>query len=210
VWRGLVLVLVAACSFRTHEIERDAARLPGPDAPVDVPRILVDAGIDVPPDACSDSDNDGTCDSVDDWPCGVKPNAPSTTVTMKGNSGKTVVTLTSISAGGSQMLVTAAGAPFQLGFNYAITDTACTSACIDQVEIGYIPGGRIGCMFDGVVSRSNGVTGSISRTEVAPSTPGSYDLRANIGQNNSCGTTTSWWLNAPPDQTRTIAKVCVH
>ena len=65
-------------------------------------------------------------------------------------------------------------------------------------------------MFDGVVSRSNGVTGSISRTEVAPSTPGSYDLRANIGQGNSCGTQTAWWANVTPPDTRIIAKVCVH
>jgi len=42
-----------------------------------------------------------------------------------------------------------------------------------------------------------------------PAQPGAYDIRTNIGQNNSCGTTTSWWASSPGDG-RTIARVCVH
>ena len=201
------------CSFRPHAVESDAPTGPAIDARVDAPHLTVDAMIDgrpdAPPDACIDVDQDGICDSVDDWLCGTKPAAPSATVVMTGNSGATNITLTMISAGGSQFLDTTSGAAFQLGLHYDITDTACSSACRDQIEVGYAPGNRIGCVFDAVVSKTSGASGDVADTEHVPVATGVYDLRANIGQNNSCGTTTSWWPPGP-DDTRTIARVCVH
>jgi hypothetical protein len=219
VWRCLVLVLAVGCSFRPHAIDGDAPAPPMIDGRVDAPHDArldarpdapADARPDVPPDACVDVDHDGICDSVDDWLCGVKPAAPGDTVTMTGNNGATSITLTTISAGGSQLLDTTAGATFALSFHYDITDTACASACRDQIEVGYVPGTRIGCMFDAVVSKTNGASGDVSKNETAPTTAGVYDLRANIGQGNSCGTQTAWWANVTPPDTRTIAKVCVH
>jgi hypothetical protein len=211
VWRSAVLVLAVGCSFRAHAVDSDATV---PDARVDAPHDGMtdappDARPDAPPDACIDSDDDDICDDVDDWLCGEKPDAPGATVTMMGNNGATKITLTAITAGGGQFLDTTAGATFSLGFHYDITDTACSTACRDQIEVGYAPGNRIGCLFDAVVSKTNGATGNASHSETAPTMPGVYDLRANLGQNNSCGNTTSWWPPGP-DETRTIAKVCVH
>lgn len=207
-WRSVVLVCLVGCSFHPHALTEDASPLGSdarPDAPSDAAMLTVDA----PADACVDSDADGICDAVDTWPCGAAPTPPGAAVVMTGNGGQTSITLTTISAGGSQMLVVAPGASYQVSFHYDITDTACSVACRDQIEIGYVPGNRLKCMFDATVSEATGASGNTSTNLAAPTTPGSYDLRANIGQNNSCGTTTQWW-SSQPDDTRTLARLCVH
>jgi hypothetical protein len=73
---------------------------------------------------------------------------------------------------------------------------------------------RLACPFDGVVSNTNGAQGTIAaQSLIAPTTPGSYDVRINVGQNFSCtgGGATNWWPNgAAPPAALTIAKLCVH
>lgn len=210
-WRSLALMFVAGCSFHAHAIDGDAPAGPTVDGRVDAPHdtMMIDAAVDAPPDACSDSDGDGICDSVDDWPCGAKPTAPSTTVTMMGNGTATKMVETQISVNGAQMVVAAPGATIAVAFHYVVTDTACPSACIDQIEIGYVPGSRKGCVFDQTVSKTTGAMGDATTSLTAPMTAGAYDIRTNIGQNTSCGSTTSWWAGTP-DDTRTIARLCVH
>jgi len=209
VWRRAGLLLLVGCSFHTNAVLDDA---PGraidarPDAPHDATVVAIDAP---PPDACIDVDSDGICDDVDTWLCGVAPTAPATTVTMTGNSGQTNVQLTTIAVNGVQLVEAAPGASLAVSLHYAITDTACPQACIDQIEIGLVTGGRKGCLYDHAVSESTGAMGNAAKTLTAPTTPGTYDIRTNLGQNTSCGTTTSWW-NAEPDDTRTIARLCVH
>jgi len=169
---------------------------------------MVDAR-DAPPDACVDSDSDGICDDVDNFLCG-NPTPPGATVHMTGNNGDTDMVLTSIKANNAQMLNVAPGGSVVVSFHYAIKDQACSQACRDQIEVGWVPGGRSGCMFDAVVNAQTGVQGNTNpKTLTAPTAPGAYDIRANIGQNNSCGATTTWWSSTPGDS-RTLARVCVH
>lgn len=216
--RLAVFAALAACSFE-HGIPEaggngalDAS--PGVDAPmvVDAPETVApDAAIDAPP-PCTDDDDDGVCNDDDDWPCGEKPNQPSATMTMTGNNGKTSHTITMVDLEDSgRMAVASPQENLSLTFHYEITDTACPGNCVDQIEVGWSPGGRAGCVFDSAVSKQNGAEGNISVDIRAPSTPQVYDLRANIGQNYSCNYNgaNSWWGDAP-GAAQTIAKLCVH
>ena len=214
---------LVACSFE-HGIP-----VPGggnnPDAPVigepDAPVVVVDAPptvmpvdakpADAPP--CADSDTDGICDNVDDWPCGAKPTDPGTMMTMTGNSGATNIKLTQVNlATTGRYAVATTQQNISITFSYTITDTSCPGNCVDQIEIGWVAGGRSSCPFDNAVSKQNGASGNISTMIRTPTNPGSYDLRANIGQNYSCtyNGATGWWGGTTPSSTRTIARLCVH
>src|SRR4051812_42289538 len=110
---------------------------PGDDAPA-MPDAARDAArdarpLDAPPDACSDGDGDGVCDTVDDWPCGVAPQAPATTVVTSPGSA-TKATLTTISVAGSQVVVATPNQQLAVAFHFAIADTACPGNCVDQLE----------------------------------------------------------------------------
>jgi len=202
------VVAVGACSFRTHAAGDDGA-----GAAVDASHGTIDAARDaaaVSPDACADSDSDGICDAVDDWPCGAKPTSSGASVAI-AHGGATNASVTSISISGGQLIVVAPGAALPVQFHYAITDTACGGNCIDQLELGYVPGDRVECVFDQAVSKSSGATGNTSTSVNAPATAGSYDLRIGIGQNYSCtyGGASTWYYGQP-DSTQTLAKLCVH
>lgn len=216
VLRLAVLAALTACSFE-HGIPEAGAALdasPGVDAPMVVDAqgsVAADAAIDAPP-PCADDDQDGECNEDDDWPCGEEPSEPSATMVMTGNNGKTRHTITEVELDDSGRLAVASPQEnLSLELHYEITDTACPSNCVDQLEIGWSPGNRAGCVFDAPVSKQNGAKGDVSVTIRAPSTPGVYDLRANIGQNYSCNYNgaNNWWGGAP-GPTRTIAKLCVH
>lgn len=216
--RLAVIALLAACSFE-HGIPElgGSGDDPMQDAGVDAPMVLdaqavtADAPADAPP-PCADDDDDGVCNDDDDWPCGVKPAAPGPAMMMTGNNGKTRHTITLIDLDDTgQLAVADPQEVLSLAFHYEIKDTACPGNCVDQIEVGWSPGGRAGCVFDQGVSKQNGAEGNISVTIRAPSTPRVYDLRANIGQNYSCNHNgaNSWWGD-PPGASRTIAKLCVH
>lgn len=209
-WLAVAILGVAGCTFRSHATGADApSGSEPPPVAIDGAISIVDARPDAPPDACLDDDHDGICNAADDWPCGADPTAPAQTVMMTGNNGATKMTFTQISANGSQLVVIGPGQSIALSFHYVVTDTACSMACIDQIEIGYVPGGRVECGFDQAVPKQSGAIGDVTTTLPAPSQPGAYDIRTNIGQNTACGTTTQWWSSQPSD-TRTIARVCVH
>ncbi|MBV8756949.1 MAG: hypothetical protein JO257_06735 [Deltaproteobacteria bacterium] len=211
--RLAVLSVLAACSFqpRSAVVGQGDAPPGSPDGPHVDARPVDARPIDAPPpDACSDQDGDGVCDNVDDWPCGAKPaSPPSTVVTSPGS--QTTATLTQISANGSQLVVAAPNAAVSVSFHYAITDTACPGNCIDQLEVGWVPGGRAGCVFDQTVSQNNGASGTANGSFAAPGMRGVYDLRVAIGQNYSCTYMgASGWYHGQPASSTTIAKVCVH
>ena len=172
-----------------------------------------DTALDTPPAPCPDADGDGVCDAVDDWPCGARPTAPATTVTLTKNAGQTNITLSAIAmVGGPQLVVATPGQALTFGLHYAITDTACAS-CVDQIEVGFVPGNRTGCVFDAAVSSTTGASGDVTGAMVdAPATAGTYDFRAHIGQNYSCnfGGATGWWGGTPPGAAATLVKLCVH
>lgn len=212
----VVLLAVTGCSFEHGLLvpeKVDAPPRPTADAPV---VVAADAAIDAPKviadGPCPDADADGVCDSVDDWPCGAKPTAPSASVTWSGNNGATSTTVWNVNLDSAGMLAVAApGVNAPLTLSYNITDTACPASCIDQLEIGWVPGGRSACVFDGQVSKTSGETGTVNVTIRTPGTAGVYDLRVNLGQNYSCTYqgATGWW-GGTPSTSRTIAKLCVH
>lgn len=214
-------VVLAACSF-DHGIPVPGGGGNNPDAPVtspDAPVVVpVDATTVLPVDAkpadapCSDADADGVCDNVDDWPCGAKPTDPGTMMTMTGNSGATSMKLTQVNLDSTgRYAVAMPQENLSITFSYQISDTSCPGNCVDQVEIGWVSGGRSSCPYDAVVSKQNGASGNISTMIRTPTNPGVYDLRANIGQNFSCtyNGANSWW-GSTPGTNRTIAKLCVH
>lgn len=209
-WRSLLAMsCVAACSFQPAALAPPGGGAPAPgiDAarPIDAPPAI-DAA---PPDACTDVDGDGVCDSQDDWLCGANPTPPPSTVTITRGAG--VVTMTAISLGGAQVVTAAPSQMLPLSFHFAITDTSCPDDCIDQIEYGFEPGGRIGCGYDDDTSKEDGASGTVNRMVKAPGTPGIYELRTNLGQNYGCtykGAST-WWQGTPP-ATSDIALLCVH
>jgi len=195
-----------------------------PGAPTDATSSATDAtssATDAPPDAvpdappCPDADHDGICDAVDDWPCGPRPPAPSPTVVYAPDP-KVTLTVTSIQVGlGSQtqLAVVPAGAAVPYQFHFQLSDQSCMNNCIDQIELGLVPGARLGCTFDGQVNATTGINGSTLQTFVAPTAPGAYDLRVNFAQNFSCNYlgATNWFPNGtPPPATLTIATICVE
>lgn len=218
VMRLIVVWVLAGCSFDHGVLATGGAGSGSPDAAAvtqDAATTVVDATVVTPPmDAppCADDDGDGVCNTVDDWPCGAKPSAPGATVSFTNNNGQTQTTITATNVDGTGRL--AIGAPqeqLSLTFDYAIEDTACAGACIDQIEVGWVPGGRAGCVFDDQVPAQSGADGSINVMIRAPTTRAIYDLRVNLGQNYSCNYNgaNSWW-NGTPAATKTIAKLCVH
>lgn len=212
------LVALVGCSFE-HGVPVSSGGSdggPGADAaaPADTNGVMpIDAAIDaVTP--CPDDDTDGVCNNVDDWPCGAKPTAPSATLSWTRNSGATQVTITNVNLDGSGRLAVATpGETLSLTFDYAITDTACSGNCVDQLEIGWVPpGSRMMCVFDNAVSKTSGASGTVSTTVQARSNTQVYDLRIEMGQNYSCyyGGANGWWDGQAPGTNRTIAKLCVH
>lgn len=173
-------------------------------------------------DACIDSDHDGVCDSIE-WPCApMLPKAVQSQITMTANPSQsgdnqplTTFIIDGATVNGVTRLVAAHGAAATIALHYDIADTACADACEDQIEIGWVAGERSGCLVDEAINGN--VAASLSTNTVVqfPEAPGAYDLRVNIGQNFGCdrgppGTTPKGWWKHDPDDTQTIARVCVQ
>jgi hypothetical protein len=163
-----------------------------------------DLGVDAGPCASGpDSDGDGIVDACDDWPCGVRPTISATV------AGQGIQISAADLGGGGNAVVVAASSTVALTFSYTIDDTTCPS-CLDQIEIGLVPGNRLYCAYDANPPGS-GASGPSSWSVAAPPAPGRYDLRFNLGQNYTCtsGGATGWWGGAP-DASRTFAALCVR
>ena len=243
----LLTLATSACSFAPAGAnpgpEGDAA--PPSDTPPDTgPCVGPDSDNDGTVDACDpcpldnpdDPDGDGICTSVDtclagndladadgdtipdacdDWPCGAKPAAPATSVTwMTSNEN---VTLSAVDiAGQGQLVVATPGQSLAMTANYSIVDCQCTN-CIDQIEVGFIPGGKEACLYNGnpqgasMSGCSTPTTGTQTRSLTAPSTVGTvFQVRFNRGNDSSCQNNGAWWANVPPGDGNTVALVCVH
>lgn len=205
------------------DVPTDARCSSGPDRDFDG---VVDVCDPCPDDAMDDSDGDGVCDSMDacpgqndrsdadgdtvpdgcdDWPCGVRP-----TVTLPVTESEARITGLSLNGGGTTIVVDP-GATVMAAVDYAIADCGC-SGCIDQIEVGLVPGNRAFCAYDGNPPMCPAEsTGSRTRTITAPATPGRYDVRFTRAQDLGCnaGGRTDWWLGAPGDAT-TIGVICVR
>jgi len=223
--RFVVALALAGCGFEhgalgpggPHDGDIDTSGPQIIDAAIDA--RMVDAKIDAAPTQCPDDDGDAVCNSVDDWPCGAKPATPSATVQYTNNSGATVTTITQVNLNNTgRMAVVASGNNVSLTFRLQMTDTACGGNCRDQLEAGWIvaatnTGNRFTtCLFDAAVSKQNGLDTNLSFNVGTPTTPRAYDLRVNLGQNNSCGANgnNDWWpSNTVPPDARTIARLCI-
>ena len=212
-----MVLCVSGCGFSAPAsgVPDPDAILPDPDGSIGMP---IDAAADAAIDGaapCPDSDGDGICDAVDLWPCGPQPGAPGDPVTSDGVSGTNhlTMTLSGTSLGGTKLKVVTAGSTFTVSASYSILDCICTG-CIDQIQVGLVPGTTKKCIYDANPACSPATTGAGSVVLTAPATPGVYDVRFRVGQDYSCegnsGTTTGWWTNVAPAATATIARVCVH
>ena len=145
------------------------------------------------------------------WPCGTKPAAPPSMIHFTGNSGLTDVTFTNIQVKGGQLAVAAPGEVIGYSLHYKITDSACLIGCQTQIEVGFVPGRRLACPADVYIPRGETLEGEATGAVAVPTTPGSYDFRATIGQNFACnaGGVTNWY-NGEPDDSYTAARICVN
>lgn len=217
---SLVLAILTGCGFSAPSgVGSPVAD--GPATTGDGPPVVVDgatdagtdAAIDAPP--CPDGDSDGVCDALDLWPCGPQPQPPGDPVTSDSISGGNhlAMTLTGTTLGSGKLRAVAPGATFTVTASYSILDCICTG-CIDQIQVGLVPGTTKKCIYDANPSCSPASTGAGNVTLTAPSTPGVYDVRFRVGQDYSCtgnsGNNIGWWTNVAPDATTTVAKICVH
>lgn len=174
------------------------------DAAAEDAALPLDAG-----DPCSvgsDADGDGVSDACDDWPCGARPSVP-------GTVSAEHIEVSSVRLGDASDAVSTAvaarGSMLRVRFEYAIDDTGC-GGCIDQIEIGLVPGDRAFCAYDANPPGS-GARGSVDRMVRMPSSPGPVALRFNLGQNYGCehmGAST-WW-DAAPGESQTFAVICIE
>jgi hypothetical protein len=210
------VLLLTGCGFQPQaasEVHIDAP----PGVTVDAPKIYEDAPpakvyMDAPP-ACADDDEDGVCNTVDDWPCGAKPPAIATSITLTDNGGKTQFKLSSIGLDGQGTLVVANhGSNLRIQMGYSATDSACDD-CEDQLEVGWHPtGARLGCILDRDVPNDGDAHAStIDDTSfTAPTAHGTYELRIHIGQKNHCDDGGNVWYGGnEPGVDGVIAKLCV-
>ncbi len=222
--RHLLLLLVAGCGFQVGlggQQPPGDARGDGGSADVDAESVIdapIDGPIQIADAPCMDEDNDGVCNEMDTWPCGPLPQSPGSPVTFEEfNSGnRTAIVLSDTSLmGGTRLLTVAPGATFTVTASYSIVDCICPG-CIDQIQIGLVPGMRKECLYDANPPNpcQNPTTGTETRTLTAPTTPGVYDVRFRLGQDFDCdGNSNSnfgWWTNQAPPTTQTVARVCVH
>jgi hypothetical protein len=177
-----------------------------------------------PDDPGDDSDGDGSCDSMDrcpgsddrddgdddaipdgcdDWPCGTEP-------TVAASVSRDGVTIGGVEIGGSgRTAVVAGGAMVRVELEYEIEDCGCPG-CYDQIEVGWVPGPRLDCVYDDQPGCSAD-EGTAARLFRAPMSPGTYSLRFFRAQDWSCteGGRSDWWLGMP-DMRTTVGVICVE
>lgn len=192
-----MLLLLVGCRqiFGIHDPQREVADATETDAAFDANAI--DAGF-AGPDAALD--------------CTMLPALPPNVVTEHENGTATTLAIKDFGLGSSnyKYFVGAAGATVTAHFTYTFTDSSCATSCIDQIEIGYIPGDRVACPFDGAIT-STGTSGSATQMLTLPTTLGWTSVRLAIGQNFSCtfhGAHT-WYEGVPPAED-TVGYVCVQ
>lgn len=189
----------------------DPCPLDNPDDP-DGDGVCTTADLCTAGNDTDDADSDSVPDACDDWPCGAKPPSPGSTVMWVTPSEN--VTLSGIDvATQGQLIVATPGQVLAVTATFSIIDCQC-AGCIDQIEIGFIPGGKDTCLYSGNPAGNGNclipTVGAQTRNVTAPTTAGTYDLRFNRGNDNSCQANGVWWDNSPPGTGNTFAKLCVH
>jgi hypothetical protein len=120
------------------------------------------------------------------------------------------ITISAVSlAGGGNTITVKGTTSVSLSLNYSIVDKAC-SGCIDQIEIGLVPGSRIYCAYDANPPGS-GSSGTSTHAITAPKAPGMYYVRYALAQNYGCtyNGASNWYGGKEPGDAQTIAAICV-
>jgi hypothetical protein len=145
----------------------------------------------------------------------IQPPAPSATVTLDDVQGAEhdTITLSNVTLAGQVLAVVPAGAQLTLEADYSIFDCICPT-CSDQIQVGFVPGRKLACAYDGVPNQSSPcmtpVTDHATRTLPVPTTPGVYDLRFRLGQDLGCTSGGTWWTDTAPGPAQTVATICVQ
>jgi hypothetical protein len=198
----LALVALAACSFTP----------PGEGPPAGAGQG--DGGTGGGSDGgsgCRDDDQDGVCNELDDWPCGLKPDDPGDAFSRSEFFEGRWWGADEIAIGEVRRVIANRDQDYAVAFDWSIT-LYCGSGgapppmCKGQLEYGYGET-RAGCLFDADVPHLQARTGRAMTMLRAPTMPGVYELRLNAGKRSSCGTNS--WYGGNPGQDSTIAILCV-
>jgi hypothetical protein len=203
----LAVVALSACSFHTQQQGTDASDHPRdgtttePDGPV------------IPPDACSDKDQDGICDVVDAWPCGATQPSDPNNIILLHSQNSNVTGADFGGSGSSKVKVSTPGQswPFHYAWGLQVGCPNGSNSCRAQIEFGIAGVGRLGCLVDGTVQDNQFVFSlSDNATAMMPTMPGVYEMRAKIGlTSGGCGMTSNWFGGSEPDSSTTFAILCV-
>ena len=177
----------------------------GPGAP--------DADGDGVADACDacpgendtkDADGDSTPDGCDPCPLdGPNANVPNAV------TAHPEITISDATLGGGpgNVALVAPGSSVPIAFHWEIEDCTCPN-CIDQIEVGAVPGGPLFCAYDGNPPCGSSAQGNYAGSFFAPAQPGVYMVRIGLGQDYYCDLGTTWWQGVPGDD-RTLGAICV-
>jgi hypothetical protein len=197
--RLVLLALVAGCGFNPagENASDDDVAIDGSTATTDASNVSVDA---LP----------STIDANSTWPCGAAaPVVPA--VVMTGTDVAAVISNVSI-AGGGNTKVAQPGQQLNVTLTWSLVDADffCPT-CQDQIEVGLVPGGRNGCIYDANPPNDQLQTGVANVNVTAPTMSGVYALRFQIARDmfgcNGFGRT-GWWFSEPSAD-KTFGVICV-
>jgi hypothetical protein len=149
------------------------------------------------------------------WSCGIKPAAPAATVTHDKveNGQHEIIALSDTTVNGAAVIEVSPGTQLMISTQFSLVDCICPG-CIDQIEIGLVPGPRLACIYDANpqvdMPCETPTTGMALVSKTAPLTAGLYELRFGIGQDFGCMFHPSWWQGTIPTPDTTVAYVCVR
>jgi hypothetical protein len=170
---------------------------------------------------CPDRDMDKVCDADDNCPdkanadqadmdgdkAGDACDAPCVADPIAATISTSRATLSNIKVNGAgQMIEVMHDAPLEVTLDYNL------SACLPgeftlfhQLMVGFENQGTPSCMFSSVCAP---LSGSDQLQLTAPSTPGTYYLLYDVGQERSCAA--QWPTGSQPDTAHRIAAICVR
>jgi hypothetical protein len=154
------------------------------------------------------------CNSVDDWPCGAKPNAPGNfnVITFAFTLGDNNVQLQDQPR---TLYVTQPGQQFGVTFDYQVTVPCNTGQHCDlQIEVG-TDAGKQGCGASLQVTGSQqgpfqlGTGTGNANLNLTLANAGVYKILTQPSRATACGANT-WAGGGTPDDHLTVGIVCVH
>lgn len=155
-------------------------------------------------DDAIDGDGDGIPDACDTWLCGELPMLPSTVM-----AERITISNARLGGGGATSARTfSSGSNVRVRFDWRIRESDSCTGCLEQVEVGVSPGGRLTCAYDGNPNPES--SGSFDETYVLePEDVGRIDVRFNLGLRRGCNDDGNVWWTGEPPEAQTVAVICV-